>query len=119
MSLARVYPIVDSAAWIARLSGPGVRLVQLRIKDTPLARVRAEVRAARAHCAARAMCAVVTASLTEWQPAVLGSTRTESSRISDQKACPERSPPDSRRRATVTTSARAARTAAARTAGEG
>jgi thiamine-phosphate pyrophosphorylase len=59
MSLARVYPIVDSAAWIARLSGLGVRLVQLRIKDTPLARVRAEVRAARAHCAAHAMQLVV------------------------------------------------------------
>ena len=53
----------------------------------------------------RAMCAVVTASFTEWQPAVLGSTRTPSSRISDQKPCPARSPPDSRRSDTVTTSA--------------
>jgi len=59
MSLARVYPIVDSAAWIARLSGLGVRLVQLRIKDTTPARVRAEVRAARAHCAAHAIQLVV------------------------------------------------------------
>src|SRR5579871_1473582 len=45
----------------------------------------------------RAMCAVVTASFTEWQPAVLGSTRTPSARIRDQKPWPERSPPDSRR----------------------
>ena len=67
----------------------------------------------------RAMCAVVTASFTEWQPAVFGSTRTGSPRISDQKPCPARSPPDSRRSATVTTSARAACTAAASTAGEG
>ncbi len=67
----------------------------------------------------RAMCAVVTASLTEWQPAVLGSTRTPSSRISDQNPWPERSPPDSRRSDTVTTSAREARTACVSTAGEG
>jgi len=67
----------------------------------------------------RAMCAVLTASLTEWQPAVLGNTRTPSSRMIDQKPCPARSPPDSRRSATVTTSARAARTAAVNTAGDG
>ena len=36
----------------------------------------------------RAMCAVVTASLTVWQPAVLGSTRTPSSRMIDQKPWP-------------------------------
>jgi thiamine-phosphate pyrophosphorylase len=59
MSLARVYPVVDSAAWIARLAALGVRLVQLRVKDTPLTRVRAEVRAARAHCAAHALQLVV------------------------------------------------------------
>ena len=34
------------------------------------------------------MCAVVTASLTLWQPAVLGSTRTPSARMIDQKLCP-------------------------------
>jgi hypothetical protein len=65
------------------------------------------------------MWAVVTASLTEWQPAVFGSTCTPSSRISDQKPCPARSPADSRRSATVTTSQPAARTAAVSTAGEG
>ena len=52
MKLARVYPIVDSAAWVARLAPLGVRLVQLRIKDRPAAAVRAEVRAARALCVA-------------------------------------------------------------------
>lgn len=52
MRLARVYPIVDSAAWIARLMPTGVQLVQLRIKDRPHEEVCAEVRAARALCAA-------------------------------------------------------------------
>lgn len=52
MSLARVYPIVDRSAWIARLAPLGVRLVQLRIKDLPEERVRQEVRAARALCLA-------------------------------------------------------------------
>ena len=52
MSLARVYPIVDSAAWVARLLAAGVRLVQLRIKDAPEAQLRLEIRSARAACAA-------------------------------------------------------------------
>jgi len=51
MRLPRVYPIVDSAAWVARLAPLGVRLVQLRIKDRPAEAVRAEVRAARKECA--------------------------------------------------------------------
>ena len=67
----------------------------------------------------RAMCAVVTASLTEWQPAVLGSTRTPSSRTSDQKAWPARSLPVSRRSDTVTTSAFETLIASASTAGDG
>ena len=52
MKLPRVYPIVDSAAWIARLAPLGVQLVQLRIKERGSQAVRAEVRAARALCAA-------------------------------------------------------------------
>jgi thiamine-phosphate pyrophosphorylase len=52
MRLARVYPIVESAAWVGRLVPLGVRLVQLRIKGRPQETVRAEVRAARALCAA-------------------------------------------------------------------
>ncbi|HYL01812.1 MAG TPA: thiamine phosphate synthase [Steroidobacteraceae bacterium] len=59
MRLARVYPIVDSAAWIGRLAPLGVRLVQLRIKDRDEEQVRAEVRAARALCAAAGMQLVV------------------------------------------------------------
>jgi thiamine-phosphate pyrophosphorylase len=52
MRLARVYPIVDSAAWIERLAPLGVRLVQLRIKERGDDEVRTEVRRARALCAA-------------------------------------------------------------------
>jgi thiamine-phosphate pyrophosphorylase len=52
MRLPRVYPIVDSAAWVGRLAPLGVRLLQLRVKERSAAEVRAEVRAARALCAA-------------------------------------------------------------------
>lgn len=67
MSLARVYPIVDSAAWIARLAPVGVRLVQLRIKDATAEGLRAEVHAARACCAAHGMQLVVN---DHWQVAL-------------------------------------------------
>jgi thiamine-phosphate pyrophosphorylase len=59
MILPRVYPIVDSAAWVRRLASTGVRLVQLRIKDAPPAHLRAEIRAARETCAAAAVQLVV------------------------------------------------------------
>ena len=59
MKLARVYPIVDGAAWISRLAPLGVRLVQLRIKERPADEVRDEVRAARARCAAAGMQLIV------------------------------------------------------------
>ena len=51
MRLARVYPIVDSSAWISRLAPLGVRLVQLRIKERAPTEVRAEIAAARLLCA--------------------------------------------------------------------
>ncbi len=51
MSLPRVYPIVDSAAWIRRLLPAGVRLVQLRIKDRSAEALRAEIRESRELCA--------------------------------------------------------------------
>ena len=51
MKLPRVYPIVDSAAWVGRMLSVGVRLVQLRIKERPAAEVRAEIREAKALCA--------------------------------------------------------------------
>ncbi len=50
--LDRFYPIVDSAAWLARLLPCGVKLVQLRVKDRPIADVRREIRAARSLCSA-------------------------------------------------------------------
>ena len=59
MKLARVYPIVDSAAWISRLAPLGVRLVQLRIKERTPTEVRAEVRAARTLCLAAGMQLIV------------------------------------------------------------
>lgn len=51
MSLPRVYPIVESAAWVRRLLPAGVRLVQLRIKDRPIEEVRAEIRESKSLCA--------------------------------------------------------------------
>jgi len=51
MSLPRVYPIVDSAAWVRRLLPAGARLVQLRVKDRAAEEVRAEIRESRGLCA--------------------------------------------------------------------
>ncbi len=48
MNLPRVYPIVDSAAWVQRLAPLGVRLLQLRIKNRPPAEVAAQIKAAHA-----------------------------------------------------------------------
>ena len=50
MTLDPFYPIVDSADWVKRLVGVGVRLVQLRVKDRDEATVAAEARAALAIC---------------------------------------------------------------------
>jgi thiamine-phosphate pyrophosphorylase len=50
MSLDPFYPIVDSAAWVARLTGVGARLVQLRVKDKDEATVAREARDAIAVC---------------------------------------------------------------------
>lgn len=52
MTLDPFYLIVDSAAWIERLVPLGVKLVQLRVKDRPLAEIRAGIREAKAICAA-------------------------------------------------------------------
>jgi thiamine-phosphate pyrophosphorylase len=48
--LDRFYPIVDSAAWVARLVGAGTRLIQLRIKDRPDAEVLGETHEALVLC---------------------------------------------------------------------
>jgi thiamine-phosphate pyrophosphorylase len=50
--MPRVYPVVDSAAWVRRLLPLGVRLVQLRIKDAAAPLVMAQLREARACCRA-------------------------------------------------------------------
>jgi len=59
MNLPRVYPIVDSAAWVDRLAATGVKFVQLRIKEAPAAKVRADIRAAREVCVATGVQLVV------------------------------------------------------------
>src|SRR5690606_18310431 len=46
------YLIVDSADWIERLVPEGVKLVQLRMKDVPEERLRADIRRAGTVCAA-------------------------------------------------------------------
>ena len=51
MRLPRVYPIVDSSAWVRRLLPTGVRLIQLRIKERTAEELRAEIGAAKALCA--------------------------------------------------------------------
>jgi thiamine-phosphate pyrophosphorylase len=52
ISLARFYPIVPTAEWVARLVPAGAKLIQLRIKDCPDENVRAQVREAKGICAA-------------------------------------------------------------------
>lgn len=52
MKLDPFYLIVDSAGWIERLVPVGVKLVQLRMKDASEERLRAEIRRAKATCAA-------------------------------------------------------------------
>ena len=59
MNLPRFYPIFDSADWIARMLPLGVRMVQLRIKDRPLADIRAEIFRARDLCRAAGAVLVV------------------------------------------------------------
>jgi thiamine-phosphate pyrophosphorylase len=44
------YPVVPSAAWVARLVPAGTSLIQLRIKDQPADEVRRQVREAKAVC---------------------------------------------------------------------
>lgn len=50
MRLARFYPVLDSADWIARVLPLGVRLVQLRAKDQPDDVLRAGIARARDLC---------------------------------------------------------------------
>jgi thiamine-phosphate pyrophosphorylase len=50
MTLDPFYPIVDSAAWVARLTAAGARLIQLRVKDRPEAESLREARESLAIC---------------------------------------------------------------------
>lgn len=50
--IGRFYLIAGDAGWVERLVPLGVTLVQLRIKDRPAAEIRAQIRRARATCAA-------------------------------------------------------------------
>jgi thiamine-phosphate pyrophosphorylase len=59
MKLPRVYPIVDSAAWVQRLASLGVRLVQLRIKERPESWVAEQIRLAQACARAHGMQLIV------------------------------------------------------------
>ena len=52
MHLDPFYPIVDSAAWTARLLAQGARLVQLRVKEQPADVVSDEIGRAKALCTA-------------------------------------------------------------------
>ena len=51
MKLDPFYLLVDRADWVDRLVPEGVKLVQLRMKDLPDARLRAEIRRAKTTCA--------------------------------------------------------------------
>ena len=50
MTLPRFYPIFDGAEQVARAAALGARFLQLRVKDAPEARLRAEIAAALAAC---------------------------------------------------------------------
>ena len=50
MKLDPFYLIVDSSEWIGRLIPLGVKLVQLRIKDMPEAKLREEIAVSQAIC---------------------------------------------------------------------
>ena len=45
-ALPRFYPIVPDAAWVARLAAAGVKLIQLRMKDVPAAKIAPAIREA-------------------------------------------------------------------------
>lgn len=67
MTLPRFYPIFDTADWVERALAAGVRMVQLRIKDTPEPALRAEIARARDLCRAAGATLVVN---DHWQLAV-------------------------------------------------
>jgi len=65
--LARFYPIFDDVSWLRRALPLGVKLVQLRIKDTPEAELRRMLGEGQALCAAYGAALVVN---DHWQIAI-------------------------------------------------
>ncbi len=65
--LPRLYPILETAAWVERIAAAGARLIQLRNKTLSGAALQAEIRAALA-AAARHGCALVVND--HWQAAM-------------------------------------------------
>lgn len=61
------YPVVPDAAWVARLVPAGARLIQLRIKDQPVDKIRRQVREAKTACAAAGAQLIVN---DHWQAAI-------------------------------------------------
>lgn len=51
MNLPRFYPVFDDVRWLERMVPLGVKLVQLRIKDTPRDEIKAQLQAGRDLCA--------------------------------------------------------------------
>ena len=50
MRLHSFYPIFDNVSWLRRMLPLGIKLVQLRIKDTPLEQVKAQLTEAQNLC---------------------------------------------------------------------
>ncbi len=67
MTLPRFYPIFDHVNWLERLVPLGIKLVQLRIKDTPMDDVRAQLAAGRDLCREHGAIMVVN---DYWEPAI-------------------------------------------------
>ena len=67
MKLDRFYPIFDSVEWLERLLPLGIKLVQLRIKDTPEDRLREYIQSAK-HLCQRYECQLVVNDY--WQLAI-------------------------------------------------
>ncbi|MFZ1109582.1 MAG: thiamine phosphate synthase [Rhodomicrobium sp.] len=65
--LPRFYPIVPGAPWVARLARPGVKLIQLRMKDAPDGAIAPAIRVALAACRAAGAELVVN---DHWQAAI-------------------------------------------------
>ncbi|KAB8123231.1 thiamine phosphate synthase [Komagataeibacter medellinensis] len=64
---SRIYPVVDSAQWVARLGQAGARLIQLRLKDRTADALRHEIREGIRHARAHGVTLVLN---DYWQAAI-------------------------------------------------